>query len=94
MQKTVPALPVQDIETSCKYNTNKLGFNIRHQEEAFAIAVRDEIEIHLWHACDASWKWRSIFLVLHPIRSGTETYIGGTASCRIQVQGVDELFEE
>lgn len=94
MQKTTPALPVQDIKVSCTYYTNRLGFTIRHQEESFAIAVRDEIEIHLWQACDKSWKWRSIFLALKPIWSGAETFIAGTASCRIQVQGVDELFEE
>ena len=94
MQKTIPALPVQSIKQSCEYYTNRLGFTIRHQEETFAITVRDEIEIHLWQACDRSWKWRSIFLALKPIWSGAETFIAGTASCRIQVQGVDELFKE
>ena len=94
MKKTIPALPVQDINVSCSYYTNRLGFTIRHQEETFAIAVRDDIEIHLWQACDKSWKWRSIFLALKPIWTGAETFIAGTASCRIQVQGIDELFEE
>lgn len=94
MQKTIPALPVVSIKMSCEYYTNKLGFRIRHQEETFAIAVRDEIEIHLWQACDTSWKWRSILLVLKPILTGAETFIAGTASCRIQVQGIDELYEE
>ena len=84
MNKTIPALPVQDIKVSCEYYSNRLGFTIRHQEETFAIAVRDDIEIHLWQSCDKSWKWRSIFLALNP----------GTASCRIQVQGIDELFEQ
>lgn len=94
MQKTIPALPVKDIKISCAYYTNKLGFNIRHQEETFAIAVRDNIEIHLWQSCDKSWKWRSIFLALKPVWTGAETFIAGTASCRIEVQGIDELFEE
>lgn len=94
MQKTIPALPVESIKRSCEYYTNKLGFKIRHQEDTFAIAVRDEIEIHLWQACDKSWKWRSILLALKPIWSGAETFIAGTASCRIQVQGIDELYEE
>ncbi|MGV3685071.1 MAG: hypothetical protein ACO1NS_05555 [Daejeonella sp.] len=94
MQKTIPALPVESIKMSCEYYTNKLGFRIRHQEETFAIAVRDEIEIHLWQACDKSWKWRSILLVLKPILTGAETFIAGTASCRIQVQGINELYEE
>jgi hypothetical protein len=34
------------------------------------------------------------FFSTKPIRTGAETFITGTASCRIQVQGVDELFEE
>jgi hypothetical protein len=94
MQKTIPALPVQSIKQSCEYYTNKLGFKIRHQEETFAIAVRDDVEIHLWQSCDKSWKWRSVFLALRPIWTGAESFIAGTASCRIEVQGVEELYEE
>lgn len=94
MLKTIPALPVQNIKLSCSYYTSKLGFTIRHQEESFAIAVRDGIGIHLWQACDKSWKWRSIFLALKPIWSGAETFIAGTASCRIQVQDINELYLE
>ena len=47
MKKSTPALPVQNITQSCEYYSNKLGFRIRHQEETFAIAARDDIEIHL-----------------------------------------------
>ncbi len=94
MQKTIPAMPVQDIKSSCGYYITKLGFIIRRQEETFAIAVRDEIEIHLWAARDMTWRWRSIFLALKPIWTGAETFIAGTASCRIQVQGINELYEE
>jgi catechol 2,3-dioxygenase-like lactoylglutathione lyase family enzyme len=94
LKKTIPALPVKDIKQSCKYYSDKLGFTIRHQEEDFAIAVRDEVEIHLWRACDKSWKWRSLFLVLKPIWTGAESFLAGTASCRIQVQGIEALFEE
>jgi hypothetical protein len=94
MQKTIPALPVQSIKQSCEYYTNRLGFTIRHQEETFAIAVRDEIEIHLWQSCDKSWKWRSILLALKPVWTGAESFIAGTASCRIEVQRINELYEE
>lgn len=52
MQKTIPAMPVQDIKSSCRYYISKLGFTIRHQEETFAIAVRVDIEIRLWAARD------------------------------------------
>ena len=94
MQKTTPALPVKNIKASCEYYTQKLGFRIRHEEDSFAIAVRDDIEIHLWAACDKSWKIRSVFLVFKPIWTGAETFIAGTASCRIQVEGIEMLYEE
>lgn len=87
-------MPVQDIKASCTYYTIRLGFTIRNQEDPFAISIRDEFEIHLWQACDKSWKWRSILLTLKPIWIGAETFIAGTASCRIQVQGINELYEE
>ena len=29
-----------------------------------------------------------------PVRSGAESFIAGTASCRIAAEGVDELYEE
>lgn len=94
LQNAIPALPVKSIKRSCEYYTHRLGFTIRHQEETFAIAVRDALEIHLWQACDRSWKWRSIFLVFKPIWSGAETFIAGTASCRIQMQEVNNLYTE
>jgi catechol 2,3-dioxygenase-like lactoylglutathione lyase family enzyme len=94
LKKTIPALPVKDIKQACDYYTNKLGFRIRHQEKTFAIAVRDDAEIHLWRSCDKSWKWRSIVLFLKPIWTGAESFIAGTASCRIEVQGVEQLYEE
>ena len=85
MQKTTPALPVQNIKQSCEYYTNRLGFSIRHQEETFAIAVRDEIEIHLWQSSDKSWKWRSILLFHKQIWKGAETLIDGTEICRTDI---------
>lgn len=94
MGKTIPALPVKDIKQSCDYYSTRLGFTIRHQEKNFAIAVRDDAEIHLWEACDKSWKLRSLFLAIRPIWTGAESFIAGTASCRIQVQVIEELFNE
>ena len=94
LKKTIPALPVKVIRQSCEYYTNKPGFKIRHQEETFAIAVRDEIEIHLWQSCDNSWKWRSLFLFLKTIWTGAESFLAGTHSCRIKAQGVEQLYEE
>ncbi|RYE39102.1 MAG: VOC family protein [Sphingobacteriales bacterium] len=94
MKKTIPALPVQDIQQSIEFYTNKLGFTARHYDEGFAIMVRDDVEIHLWKSGDDSWKNKVASLVENPVCSGAESFIAGTASCRIQVEGVEELFEE
>ncbi len=50
---------------------------------------RDTVEIHLWQADDESWRTRSKG---EPVCSGAESFISGTASCRIAVSGVDELY--
>ena len=94
MVKTIPALPVQNIAKAAAFYTTKLGFTVKHQEATFAIVIRNDVEIHLWQSCDKSWKFRSLFLVLKPIHSGAESFLAGTASCRIQVQGIEELFAE
>jgi len=94
MVKSIPALPVQNIAKAAAFYTTKLGFTVRHQEATFAIVIRNDVEIHLWQSCDKSWKYRSIFLALKPISSGAESFLAGTASCRIQVQSIEELFAE
>ena len=43
---------------------------------------------------DRSWKNEGLALVADPICSGAESFLAGTASCRIEVQGIDELYEE
>lgn len=94
MTSSIPALPVQDIAAAAAFYRDRMGFLIRHQEEGFAIAVRDSVEIHLWAASDQGWKNRSAVQWNAPVKSGAESFIAGTASCRIQVQGIDELFAE
>lgn len=93
-KSSIPALPVVDIQKAIRFYESKMAFHARHQEESFAILVRGEVEIHLWKACDRGWKYRSIFLFLRPIWSGAETFIAGTASCRVKVEGIDELYQE
>ncbi len=93
-KNSVPALPVVSIKKAVDFYQTKMGFNARHQEETFAILVRGNVEIHLWQACDKSWKFRSLVLFLKPIWSGAETFIAGTASCRVEVEGIDELYSE
>ncbi len=94
MKKTIPALPVQDIKQSMEFYTTKMGFIVRHHDKDFCILVRDEIEIHLWKSGDDSWKAKGALLAEEPIRSGAESFLAGTASCRIEVQGIDELYTE
>lgn len=64
----------------------------RHQDDGFAAVVRDEAELHLWQAGDESWRERGS--LERPIRSGAESFLAGTASCRVQVDDVDALWEE
>lgn len=92
MVKSIPALPVQNIAKAAVFYTTKLGYTVKHQEQTFAIVIRNDVEIHLWQSCDKSWKYRSLFLALKPIHSGAESFLAGTA--RIQVQGIEELFAE
>lgn len=94
MKKTLPALAVKDIQQSMNFYTTKLGFTVRHHDDGFAIVVRGEVEIHLWKSGDESWKTKGASLTANPICSGAESFLAGIASCRIEVQGIDELFEE
>lgn len=89
MMRTIPALPVRDIGASVEFYRDKLGFGLGHREDGFAKLIRDSAEIHLWAANDESWRTRT---GIEPVISGAESFISGTASCRIQVSGVDELY--
>jgi catechol 2,3-dioxygenase-like lactoylglutathione lyase family enzyme len=94
MKKTIPAFPVKDIKQSMQFYATKLGFTVRHHDEGFCIVVRDDVEIHLWKSGDETWRNKGLALSANPICSGAESFLAGTASCRIQVQGIDELFQE
>jgi catechol 2,3-dioxygenase-like lactoylglutathione lyase family enzyme len=85
----IPALPVRNVEKSIPFYRDMLGLMLRHQDAGFAIFHRDAIEIHLWQADDESWQTRS---PQTPLRSGAESFIAGTASCRIAMTGVEALY--
>jgi catechol 2,3-dioxygenase-like lactoylglutathione lyase family enzyme len=89
MLSAIPALPVRNVETSIQFYRDVLGLSMRHHDTGFAIFHRDTVEIHLWQANDESWRTRSS---AEPVCSGAESFISGTASCRIAVTGVDELY--
>jgi catechol 2,3-dioxygenase-like lactoylglutathione lyase family enzyme len=89
---TIPALPVVDVGEAVHFYRDRLGFGGEAVAEGFAIVARDAAVIHLWAASDESW--RDGIDAARPICSGAESFLAGTASCRIEVDGVDELFAE
>jgi catechol 2,3-dioxygenase-like lactoylglutathione lyase family enzyme len=90
--QTIPALPVRDAAASVDFYRDRLGFEVLHHDGGFAVLRRDEAVVHLWEASDESWR-KGVDLD-RPVCSGAESFIAGTASCRIVVDGVDELYEE
>ena len=64
-----------------------------HHDRGFAVLLRDAAVLHLWESGDEAWRERSD-TAESPVRSGAESFIAGTASCRIMCEGVDELFDE
>jgi catechol 2,3-dioxygenase-like lactoylglutathione lyase family enzyme len=89
----VPALPVQEVEAAARFTAERMGFSVRHEEDSFATLMRDEAELLLWAASDQGWRERVNF-VEEPVRTGAESFIAGTSSCRIEVVGVDGLYAE
>ncbi len=90
--QTIPALPVRDMTVAVACYRDQFGFTVRHQDSGFAVLLRDEAEIHLWESSDLTWEQRDS--IERPVRSGAESFIAGTASCRIQVDEVDALYDE
>ena len=91
--RTIPALPVADLEAAVEHYREGFGFDAVHVGEGFAIVSRGEVRIHLWAATDDSWRERSD-LRERPVASGAESFLAGTASCRIEVAEVDPLYDE
>ena len=94
LMRMIPALPVRDIETAVTFYRAKLGFAIGYHDNSFAITSRDDVEIHLWAANDQSWKSRLLTIESPPVISGAESFLARTASCRLEVQGIDDLYAE
>ncbi len=86
MLAAIPALPVTDLGRSVAFYRDALGFVPVHQEDGFAVVIRDDVEIHLWRATDERWRARA---ATPPVVSGAESFIAGTASCRIRVSDID-----
>jgi catechol 2,3-dioxygenase-like lactoylglutathione lyase family enzyme len=80
------------VAASTAFYRDRLGFEVLHHDGGFAVLCRDEAVLHLWEAGDESWSGRST--MERPVRSGAESFIAGTASCRIVAEGIDELYAE
>jgi hypothetical protein len=93
LHRTIPALPVRNVGAAVAYYRDRFGFEARHEAGDFAVLVRDNAVLHLWGATDEDWRARQD-LGRQPICSGAESFLAGTASCRIEVSDVDALFAE
>jgi hypothetical protein len=92
LTQTIPALPVRSAAEAVAFYRERLGFDVFHHDGGFAVLARDDAVLHLWEAGDESWRERDSFD--RPVCSGAESFIAGTASCRIRVEGVDDLYDE
>ena len=93
LHRTIPALPVRDVRAAVAYYRERFGFESPHETDGFAVIARDDSILHLWGATDDDWRARSD-LAERPISSGAESFLSGTASCRIEVADVDALYAE
>src|SRR4051794_20946351 len=92
LRQTIPALPVRNTAAAVDFYCDRLGFEVLHHDGSFAVLSRDDAVLHLREASDEAWEQRQS--LERPVRSGAESFIAGTASCRILVEGLDELYEE
>jgi len=92
LSQTIPALPVHDAARAVHFYRERLGFEVLHHDGGFAVLRRDDAVLHLWEASDESWRERESFE--RPVCSGAESFIAGTASCRIAAEDVDGLYEQ
>jgi catechol 2,3-dioxygenase-like lactoylglutathione lyase family enzyme len=90
---SIPALPVGDMAVALACWRDRLGFEVLHETEDFSVVRRDQVVVHLWLAADPGWRERPD-LRERPVRSGAESFLAGTASCRIDCDDVDALYAE
>jgi catechol 2,3-dioxygenase-like lactoylglutathione lyase family enzyme len=93
LERAIPALPVRDVPAASELYRERFGFDPVHVTPDFAVLVRDRVALHLWGAADEEWRSRQ-GLAARPVSSGAESFLAGTASCRIEVRDVDALFAQ
>jgi len=87
-----PAMPTRDVGRAISFYEGVLGFETAVREGDFALLRRDDATVTLWGATDESWQQRTDWAT--PVCSGAESFIAGTASFRLQVDGIDELYAQ
>jgi catechol 2,3-dioxygenase-like lactoylglutathione lyase family enzyme len=90
--RTVPALPARDVAATTRFYVERLGFACLHAEPGFGVLERDAARLHLWESGDTGWRERPD-LIERPVVSGAESFLAGTASCRISVDSADGLAD-
>lgn len=76
-----PAMPVRHVPAAVAFYWERLGFAVVHQDGGHAIVRRDGVEITLWEANS-------------PGTPGAEPHLAGSASCRVLVTGLRDLYAE
>jgi uncharacterized glyoxalase superfamily protein PhnB len=77
----VPALPVSDERRAVAFYESVLGFvELVVDGKGLGILRRDDVELHLWVADGSA--------------PGAERHLAGSASCRVQVTGIEALYEQ
>lgn len=90
----IPALPVADVARAARQYAERFGFDPVRVEPGFALLERDGVRIALWQAGERGWQRVGSPPGRSPVRSGAESFLAGTASCRIQVSRLTELIAE
>jgi hypothetical protein len=93
LRRAVPALPVRDVGAAVEHYRSRFGFDVGHETPDFAVLVREETIVNLWEAGDMAWSSRAD-LAARPVVSGAESFLAGTASCRVELTDVDALWAE
>ena len=89
-KSSIPAFPVLSMENSVAFYVGTLGYACPFQDDSIAILIKDETELHLWRCGDESWRQGRAG---GPVVSGAESFLKGTASCRICVDDVGAMYE-
>jgi catechol 2,3-dioxygenase-like lactoylglutathione lyase family enzyme len=76
LHRTIPALPVRNVNSAVAFYRDRFGFDAGHHSDDFAVLVRDDAVLHLWGATDQDWRARKD-LDQQPICSGAESFLAG-----------------